>query len=153
MTLYDIDQEIMSCVDMETGEVIDTEKLDYLQMERDKKLENIGLWIKDLKAEADAIKAEIQNLQNRKKASDNKAESLKNYLEYALNGQKFKTARLSVSYRKSESVNVTDLNAIDPDYLTWPDPVPMKAEIKKALKDGKEIHGVELVTKTSVQVR
>lgn len=153
MTLYDIDQEIMSCVDMETGEVIDTEKLDYLQMERDRKLENIGLWIKDLKAEADAIKAEIQNLQSRKKAAENKAESLKNYLEYALDGEKFKTPRLSVSYRKSESVNVLNVHEINPDFLTWPDPVPMKAEIKKALKDGKDIKGVELVSKTSIQVR
>ena len=60
MTLYEIDQAILDCVDMETGEVIDSDRLDLLQMERETKLENVGLWIKDLRAEADAIKNEIQ---------------------------------------------------------------------------------------------
>ena len=30
--LYEIDQEILECVDMETGEIIDPEKLTALQM-------------------------------------------------------------------------------------------------------------------------
>ena len=59
MTIYEIDQAIMECVDLETGEIIDTEQLDKLQMERDAKLENVACWIKDLKAEAEALKAEI----------------------------------------------------------------------------------------------
>ena len=154
MTLYDIDQAIMSCVDPETGEIIDTEKLDYLSMERDSKIENIGLWIKDLKAEADAIKNEIANLQKRKKVAENKAESLKNYLEYALDGQKFKTARLSVSYRRSESVNVTDPTKLPEDLIeTIIDIKPNKTEIKKAIKAGLAVDGAELIEKTSIQVR
>ena len=32
MTIYEIDQAIMECVDLETGEIIDTEQLDKLQM-------------------------------------------------------------------------------------------------------------------------
>ena len=58
MTIYEIDQAIMNCVDVETGEIIDTEQLDKLQMERDAKLENVACWIKDLKAEAEALKNE-----------------------------------------------------------------------------------------------
>ena len=42
MTIYEIDQAIMECVDFETGEIIDTEQLDELQMERDTKLENVA---------------------------------------------------------------------------------------------------------------
>ena len=57
MTIYEIDQAIMECVDIETGEIIDTEQLDKLQMERDTKLENVACWIKELTAEAEAIKA------------------------------------------------------------------------------------------------
>ena len=153
MGIYDIDEAIMACVDPDTGEIIDTERLDYLSIERDAKIENVGLWIKNLKAESDAIKAEIQNLQKRKKTADNKAEGLKNYLEYVLDGAKFKTPRLSVSYRKSESINITDLGQIGSDYLTYPEPIPMKTEIKKALKEGKDIKGVELVTKTNIQIK
>ena len=45
-TLYEIDEEILNCVDQETGEIIDPEKLAQLQMDFDKKVEGIALWIK-----------------------------------------------------------------------------------------------------------
>ena len=57
MTLYEIDKAIMECVDLETGEIIDTEQLDKLTMEREAKLENVACWIKELKVEAEALKA------------------------------------------------------------------------------------------------
>jgi hypothetical protein len=59
MTLYEIDDAILACVDPETGEIINPEALTALQMEREKKLENVALWVKDLKAEAEAIGNEI----------------------------------------------------------------------------------------------
>ena len=58
MKLYEIDNAILDCIDLETGEVIDTERLDALNMERDAKVENVACWIKDLMAEANAIKVE-----------------------------------------------------------------------------------------------
>ena len=36
-TLYDIDQAILACIDLETGELIDPERLEALQMERSQK--------------------------------------------------------------------------------------------------------------------
>ena len=36
MKLYEIDNEIMNCIDEETGEIIDPEKLESLEMEREK---------------------------------------------------------------------------------------------------------------------
>ena len=63
--LYDIDQDILNCVDLETGEILDTEKLDALQMERERKLEGVVLWIKDMKAEATAVKEEADKLNAR----------------------------------------------------------------------------------------
>ena len=97
MTIYEIDNEIMNCIDMETGEVIDTDKLNELQMERDAKIENVALWIKELKAEAEAIKNEKQSLAERQRVAESKAESLKNWLAYVLNGEKFKTSKCSIS--------------------------------------------------------
>ena len=35
--LYEIDNEILECVDEETGEILDEEKLNALEMEREKK--------------------------------------------------------------------------------------------------------------------
>lgn len=56
MTLYEIDSAIMDCVDEETGEIIDLEKLEALNIERDKKVEGIALAVKNYAAEAKAIK-------------------------------------------------------------------------------------------------
>ena len=61
MKLYEIDNAIMDCVDMETGEIIDVERLSALQMERDQKIEGIGCWIKNLLSDAKALKEEKDN--------------------------------------------------------------------------------------------
>ena len=67
MRLYDIPKEIEACVDTETGEIIDIERLDALQMERDEKVSNIACFINDLAAEEKAIGEEIKALERRKK--------------------------------------------------------------------------------------
>ena len=158
MTIYEIDQAIMECVDLETGEIIDTEQLDKLQMERDTKLENVACWIKDLKAEAEALKNEKQALAERQRVAENKAESLKKWLAYALQGEKFKTPKCAISFRKSEAVEVTDegLNNLMKEHdelLTYKAPEPNKTKIKQALKDGLNVEGVQLIQNTSVIIK
>ena len=158
MKLYEIDNAILDCIDLETGEVIDTERLDALQMERDAKIENVALWIKDLKAEAEAIKAEKMALAERQRVAENKAESLKNWLAYALDGQKFSTAKCAVSFRKTEKVEISDVGMIrlmkeHDELLTYKDPEPNKTAIKQALKDGLSVDGVRLECNTSVIIR
>lgn len=141
MTLYEIDSAIVGLVDDETGEITDEQLFDALQMERDAKIENIGLYYKDLTAEAKAIKEEEQALAARRKAAEAKAERLKHLLDYALQGQKFSTPRLKVSYRKSQTVEVADgfvawADENRPDLLTYTQPKPSKSAIKDALKAG-----------------
>ena len=111
-TLYEISNEILNCVDMETGEVIDEGKLSQLQMAFDDKVEGIALWIKDLLSDADAIKAEKDKLADRQRVCENKAKRLKDYLSGFLGGQKFSTPRVAISYIKSESVEVQDVSGV-----------------------------------------
>ena len=153
MTLYEIDQAIMECVDLETGEIIDTEQLDKLQMERDDKLENVACWIKELKVEAEALKAEKQVLAERQKVAENKMESLKKYLAYALDGKAFETTRASVTFRKSQAVEITDIYKLDENYLRYKEPEADKTAIKEALKAGKTVAGATLVENTSVIIK
>ena len=158
MTIYEIDQAIMECVDLETGEIIDTEQLDKLQMERDTKLENVACWIKDLKAEAEALKNEKQALAERQRVAENKAESLKKWLAYALQGEKFKTSKCAISFRKTEAVEVTDegLNNLMKEHdelLTYKAPEPNKTAIKQALKDGLSVEGIQLVQNISTIIK
>ena len=158
MKLYEIDNAILECIDMETGEVIDAEKLDALNMERDSKIENVVLWIKDLKAEAEAIKAEKLALAERQKVAENKVESLKKWVAYALGGKKFSTAKCAVSFRNTESVEVTEeglealMNGHD-DLLTYKQPEPNKKAIKDAIKDGLSVAGVQLVQNVSTIIK
>ena len=158
MTIYEIDNAILNCIDEETGEVIDTEQLDKLQMERDTKLENVACWIKELKTEADAIKAEKQILANRQKVAENKAESLKKYLAYVLDGKKFSTAKCAVSFRNTEIVEITQegLEALMKEHdelLTYKAPEPNKTAIKQAIKDGLNVAGVQLVQNISTIIK
>ena len=158
MKLYEIDNAILDCIDLETGEIIDSEKLDALNMERDAKIENVACWIKDLRAENEAIKSEKQKLDSRRKVNDNKIESLMGWLNYALNGTKFKTGKCAISFRASESVEVSEegLNNLingHADLLTYKQPELNKTAIKQALKDGLTVKGVELVRNTNVIIK
>ena len=162
--LYEIDQEILDCVDAESGEILDVEKLDALQMEREEKLEGVALWIKDMKAEAEAIKAEADKLTARKKALDTKIDGLKNWLMMALGGEKLSTPRCKVYQTHSQRVVIVgeekdliswlERNTEDPrEFIRYKEPELRKDEIKKALKDGKEIEYAKLEETESVVIK
>lgn len=152
-SLYEIDAQIMECVDFETGEIIDEEKLEALQLEFEQKVEGIALWIKNLLAEAKMVKEEKDALATREKSCENKANSLKRYLETALGGEKFKTPKVSISYRKSESVQVDDMDKLDDDYLKYAAPTVDKTKVKQALKQGIKLDGVQLVENNNIQIK
>lgn len=157
-TLFEIDKAIEAFfeenVDPETGELLNIEQLDELQLAREQKIENVGLYIKNLEAEATAVENQEKIFADRKKRIRKKIEGLKGFLGYALDGKPFKTDRVVMSFRKSESVLVKD------DYLV-PDEYcnitvvrkPDKKVLKDALKKGKEIMGCELVEKNNVQIK
>lgn len=156
-SLYEIEQEIMSCVDMETGEIIDFEKLDALTIERDSKIENLALWVKNLEADAQAYKAEKDSFAQKQKVAENKAKSIKEYLSRYLSGNAFKTTRVNVGFRKSESVDVFSMEALmeygNADYLKYKDPEADKTAIKNAIKAGANIPGCVLVEKQNIQIK
>lgn len=154
--IYNISDIIQQCVDEETGEV-DSNRLDALIMERDRKIENLALWEKDLQAEADAIEKESRNLRERAEVTRRKAESIKNYLVTALHGEKFKTSRCSVSYRKSAAVEISptcDLNELSSRFKTETVEVkPNKKAMKEYLQSGGKIDGVGLVERQNIQIK
>lgn len=158
LTLYEIDQQIVKAIELgydpETGEILDDTALRDLEMARDEKIENICLFIKDLKAESAAIKAEKESLDERQRASDRKAESLSNYLQVMLNGEKFKSAKCAVSYRKVSSVQIIDENMI-PEELKRKKVIiePDKKAIKERIKEGFEIAGARLEERQSMSIK
>ena len=154
MNLYEIDQGILECIDFETGEVIDPDRLEDLQMERSQKIENVCLWVKKLLSDAEAIKAEKDALADREAKCRKKAEQLKEWLGKALEGQKFSTARCAVSFRRSETVEVADVALLPEDLLRVKTTVePNKTVIKALLKDGQDVVGCCLVENQNIQIK
>ena len=160
--LYDIDAAILACVDQETGEIFDPEQLDALQMERAQKLEGVALWVKDLKAEAEAVKAEADKLTARKKAIDNKVEGLKTWLLYALGGEKLKTARCNVYQTHSQKVVIDDEKAMIDMLMSSPfgekflrikEPEIDKNALKDSLKQGYEYEFAHLEDTEGLVIR
>ena len=160
--LYEIDQEILECVDMESGEILDSDRLTALQMERDQKLEGVALWVKDLNYEAQMVKEEADKLTARKKALDNKIASLKAWLLWALDGEKLKTPRCNVYQTHSQRVAFdseeefikrvqgTEDEAL---FLRYKEPEINKQEVKAALKDGMYVPFAHLETTESVVIK
>ena len=152
MNIYDINRAIENCI-TEDGEVIDEQALTELLMAKEEKIENVACWIKNLTAEAEAIKAEKEKLAERQKQAEAKAESLKKWLAFALEGEKFTTARVAISYRKSVSVQV-DESLLDKKYMkekvTY---TPDKTALKKALQAGENIEGAYLEEKQNIQIK
>ena len=161
MTLYQIDQGLLSLIDPETGELLDYEAFANLQMEREQKLENMALWYKELSAEAKAIKEEADSLTERRKSVEARAERLKNYLSLALDGQKFQTARCQLSFRKTTSLEVAD----DVALIKWAEssgyddcvrrkaPEVSKSAVTALIKAGVTVPFAQLVDGKSLAVK
>ena len=67
---------------------------------------------------------------------------------------KFETAKVKLSFRASEAVEITDQNEIPKDFLVEKVTVaPDKAAIKAAIKNGIYIPGAEIVRKENLQIK
>lgn len=160
MNIYEIDKQIMECVDSETGEIIDVEKLEALQMEREAKIESVACWVKNITASAQDIREEEKSLAERRKVLENKAERLKAYLADALGGNKFETAKCSLSFRSSASVQIEDEAAL----ITWLEEnyrddclkystTVNKTAVGNILKNGVKVPGAHIEQRSNLQIK
>lgn len=160
MTIYEIDSAILACVDGETGEVIDMEKLAELQVEREKKIESVACWVKNLTANAQDIREEEKALAERRRVLENKVERLKEYLSDVLGGSKFETAKCSLSFRSSAAVSIDDETATM-DWLTQnyrDDVIKYTASVNKKalgdiLKNGVKVPGAHIEFKNNLSIK
>lgn len=162
-SLYEINSQIEqvwgAAVDPDTGEIINEEalqELEQLGMQREEKLENLALFYKNLSAEAEALKAEKMRLAARQAAAEKKAEGIKKYITASMDsagGEKIKTSKVAIGWRKSESVQINAGAFLPDEYLTYKEPEPNKAAIKKVLKAGTSIDGATLVITNNIQIK
>lgn len=156
-SIYDIDRAITDCIDSETGEV-DAERLTELQMERDAKIENVAKWVLDMDGDAAKIDNEIKRLSAMKERITKKQDSLRGYLRRALADTEFNGDTVRVKFRKSRAVGeITeeDMKNIPEEFIvekTVTTRRPDKVKLKKAIDEGFQIAGVQIVTNVKVVI-
>lgn len=142
--LYEIDADIENCLDLETGEFDDI-KFNALQQERTDKINGVICMYKNTVSFAKALKEQEDAFKERRQSAEKQAQSLKNFIARALDGEKFESVDGSASFRKSKSVVVSDDfvrwaqdNDRD-DLLTYKEPTANKTAIKDAINAGEEM--------------
>ena len=173
MNLYEISEKLTTLIeeafDIETGELYETQEeldkaIDACALDLDTKFENIGCFIKNLKAESEALKKEEDNLKRRRKTVDNKIESLENYVNGYLKAVypndadrakwKFKTAKVALGCRRSTTVEVPNIEVLDEKYIrTKIEKAPDKTMLKELLKKGEKIKGAYLQENINLSVK
>lgn len=158
LKLYEIPTEIDALIDPETGEITDADKLTELVNRFNNGVEWLALEVKNSLAEADALKKEKDAFAQREKVASNRAKNLKNYLAFLLQGEKFKTEKVAISWRRSEQVQVDEENFLPwakehNAYLRWKEPEVDKTALKEAFKQGIEVPYAELVENQSIQIK
>lgn len=103
-------------------------------------------------AEASALAEQEKTFAERKSRAKKKAERCKKLLERGLAGQKMETVFVSVSYRKSVAVEITDLDAL-PFIFTTTDIKPNKVKIQAAIDSGELVPGAQIVTRNNIQIK
>lgn len=166
LTLYEIDRAleelVAKAVDPETGVFDgDSSAWEDLVMAREEKIENIALYIKNLRAEATALLQEEQNLRRRREIIENKVGWLWKNLQASLGGQDYETARASVRFKKNppsvairdESRTMAWAQESCPDAIQFSRPTLSKGTLLRLLKDGEEVPGCELVQNVRMEVK
>lgn len=159
MKLYELAEnynELLALLDNE--EATEEELMDTLNAINDAlevKVDNICRLRKYLDAKAKVYKEEAKRLTALARQAENSVDSMKRYLDEQLKRMDIKrmdTELFKLSYRKSDSVNVLDLDAV-PDEFKKVTVAADKTAIKKAIKDGVEVTGCELVINQNLQIR
>lgn len=164
-TLYELSAAYVDFLAaVENGEIPDeaiADTLAGLEGAIDDKADNIACIIKQLSAETAAIKMEETALSERRRAKENRVESLKSYLSRELEmcgRDKIETARNRISFRRSSSVDIFDVERFThyqdyKNFVIYKDPIPDKKAISEAIKQGIKIPGCEIVEKQNIQIK
>jgi hypothetical protein len=144
-------QQLLEAEEIDEATYNDT--LEALDIED--KVQSICCVIKNFEAQAAAIKVEKDRLAKKQKTAENRVERLRDSLIHhlqATNQAKVKTTLFNVALSSSKSLKVVDETMIPQEYLI---PQPDKVDIagmKKAIKEGAEIYGVEFEESPSLRI-
>ena len=160
MKLYEIPTKIRAVLDgidcdPETGEILNADALHAVEVEAAEKIEATALYLRELDAEAKAAKDEADRMLARVKSMQKRSDYLKSMLLEALHATgKVKTARVTVSIRTTQAVQINQEQAIPEAFTTKKITIsPNKVLIKETISAGGCVPGCELIERESVSIR
>jgi hypothetical protein len=164
MTLYELTSEYMELLamleDPDTDETVILDTLEGVGGELEEKADGYARVMRQMDADAAAIKAEEERLHNRRKSLENRSAWLKSRLQNVmeLTGKtKFKTELFSFGIQKNPASVVIDeqyIENIPAEYLIAQDPKIDRQKIKEDLKAGKDLEGIaHLEQSESLRIR
>lgn len=155
-TLYELTGIYQQIYDMDMDDETKQDTLESIDWTEDyeNKVENCIKVMKNLDADIEARKNEIDRLKKLNDADKSKKERMKNDLATSMEltgHEKVDTTLFKVSFRKSEAVEVDDFLLPEAyKVATWK---ADKKRLKEDLKNGLEILGAELVERKNLNIR
>lgn len=166
MKLYEINQKYLEILDaIENEEIpVDCIKdiLDGVEGDFETKIDSIVSYVKNLKAEREAIKSEIKTLQARMKSKENKIEGLTEYIKTSMeifDKKKIETARSVVSIRKTPEKLVIKDEELAKEKLTNIEGCVIiekkinKQLLKEKIKEGEKFEFAELKAGKTLMIK
>ena len=169
MSLYTITQELVSLVEqIEAGEIPEEaidDTLEAVTLEWEAKADDLFALIKNLRAEAEAIREEEKALAARRRAKENFEKRLSLALARAMQAvgrTKYESPRHRVTFRQSKALEVLDMDKFvayarrhAKDTFTVEKVVTLnKDAIKRLLEDdSKRVPGVRIDVRQNIQIK
>lgn len=167
MKLYQLTAQFKSLELLEDSDDLSPEvirdTLDGLSGELELKATNVGLFIRNLEATAEAVEKAAETMQDRAKRARARADSLKQYLLFNMQAcgmTKIQSEYFTLATRKNPpSVVIDDVTAIPDKFMRQPDPKPLppkapdKAAIAAAIKAGEIVPGCHVEQNERLEIR
>ena len=159
MTLYEVVQDYLTIQHMMEDPDLDPQTLadtmEGIEGELEVKADGYAKVIRNMEADIEAIKSEVNRLTDRRKTIEKNIQTLKLALQKSMEitgKTKFKTELFSFGIRNnapSVIMDETDIRKIPSEYLRIRDPEVDKSKLKDALKNGVDLSGVAHLEKTT----
>lgn len=155
-TLYELTGIYQQIYDLDMDDETKQDTLESIDWNEDyeNKVEGYVKVIKNLDADIEARKNEIERLRKLNDADNSKKERMKEAVKESMEltgHDRVDTPLFKVSFRKSEAVEVDDL--LLPEAYKVATYKPDKKRLKEDLKNGLEILGAELVERKNLSIR
>ena len=153
-------QAAAQLADLDMPDEVVADTLESLQFPIEQKATNVAMFVRNLEATAEAIKAAEVEMAKRRKALESRAANVREYLKANMlrtGITKIECPLFKISVRDNPaSVRVTDESVIPSQFMRQPDPPPPspdKKAIGEALKSGEDVPGCVLERGNRLEIK